>query len=445
MFLSLVLSVILVTGLASTAYAQSDNIPEWVKGISGFWSEGKISDSDFINAIEFLINQDIIKLDNPTNAVDTDKDAKIISLEAKISDLERDIKSYLEQIEQYKNKQSIEPSTVITKESTENTQFDPKLVEELKTALISEQEFVTGFTNACNMVTSNLHYNALHEALNKDRTVSVRQAITELIFGIENTDYNKHSIIGPMTKKLSKTNIELDQCISTKHSKYGSKPNHEISINSNKDIRSNLESITKSNDCNQIMSLTDNDIENTTYEQELRLTILAPACISITGIDMTDINRNQDWIETHLFKFDIYNSAMTAGGSDIFYHDKRVLDDPYVEQLLATITGVELTYDTISTHCNNIKSYNNAVRIKSIISDTSDIIIRAMVQAGIEKNGLESKGYDTESGMIEYRYSGISTMTEIAYYCSGEVFDEYGIDIHQPLSDAVERAKERSK
>lgn len=38
------------------------SIPGWVRGIAGWWAEGKISDSEFESAIKFLVQQGIIKL-----------------------------------------------------------------------------------------------------------------------------------------------------------------------------------------------------------------------------------------------------------------------------------------------------------------------------------------------------------------------------------------------
>ena len=42
--------------------SSSQGLPPWVKGIAGWWAEGKISDNDFVNAIKFLVNQGIIKV-----------------------------------------------------------------------------------------------------------------------------------------------------------------------------------------------------------------------------------------------------------------------------------------------------------------------------------------------------------------------------------------------
>jgi phosphate ABC transporter phosphate-binding protein len=49
------------TGVSSTTN-QSGKIPSWLKDVFKFYSEGKITDDDLINGIQYLINQGIIKL-----------------------------------------------------------------------------------------------------------------------------------------------------------------------------------------------------------------------------------------------------------------------------------------------------------------------------------------------------------------------------------------------
>lgn len=39
-------------------------VPNWIKNNAKWWSSGLISDTDFLNGIEFLINQDIILIPN---------------------------------------------------------------------------------------------------------------------------------------------------------------------------------------------------------------------------------------------------------------------------------------------------------------------------------------------------------------------------------------------
>lgn len=40
----------------------SHGIPSWVKGIAGWWAQGKISDDDFVSAVKFLVHSGIIKV-----------------------------------------------------------------------------------------------------------------------------------------------------------------------------------------------------------------------------------------------------------------------------------------------------------------------------------------------------------------------------------------------
>lgn len=54
------------------------SIPSWVKGIAGFWSEGKITDDEFGEGISFLIDNNILKV------------PKIQELESKIAQLENE-------------------------------------------------------------------------------------------------------------------------------------------------------------------------------------------------------------------------------------------------------------------------------------------------------------------------------------------------------------------
>lgn len=57
------LSTIIVLGTSfSITYGEDDEIPDWIKEIAGFWSEDKISDSEFSQGIKFLIENEIIRI-----------------------------------------------------------------------------------------------------------------------------------------------------------------------------------------------------------------------------------------------------------------------------------------------------------------------------------------------------------------------------------------------
>jgi len=56
--ISLSLAVISTIGV----YAETSTIPDWVKNNAKWWSEGQIGESDYISSLQYLINQEIIKI-----------------------------------------------------------------------------------------------------------------------------------------------------------------------------------------------------------------------------------------------------------------------------------------------------------------------------------------------------------------------------------------------
>ena len=60
MVLGLALLAVIVIGLSLTANAQSSLIPSWIKNTAKWWSEGQVGDSDFINGLQWLIDNNIL-------------------------------------------------------------------------------------------------------------------------------------------------------------------------------------------------------------------------------------------------------------------------------------------------------------------------------------------------------------------------------------------------
>ncbi|NWK00093.1 hypothetical protein HX802_05525 [Marine Group I thaumarchaeote] len=59
MFFSLITSTILVPNSS----AQEDTqIPDWIKNVAGWWANGEIPENQFLNAIGYLINNNIISI-----------------------------------------------------------------------------------------------------------------------------------------------------------------------------------------------------------------------------------------------------------------------------------------------------------------------------------------------------------------------------------------------
>jgi len=71
-----------VTTFLSISAQQKYDIPAWVKGVAGFWAEDKITDNDFGEAISFLIEQGIIKVDMPQQVNTEELNKKISQLES---------------------------------------------------------------------------------------------------------------------------------------------------------------------------------------------------------------------------------------------------------------------------------------------------------------------------------------------------------------------------
>ena len=67
--IGLIVTVIGSTSFVSNASAEADSLPEWIKNVAGFWAEGQTTDTDFVNAIEFLIDEGIIEVSYSQNLV----------------------------------------------------------------------------------------------------------------------------------------------------------------------------------------------------------------------------------------------------------------------------------------------------------------------------------------------------------------------------------------
>ncbi len=132
----ILLSVIVLSVLVIPVYAQesneSDLIPTWVKGIFSYWVDDKINDSEAIEALQFLIDTNIIKIGNTQIVNMSSIDQNTLELEQKnnrISILENESKGFetektklLETIEEHKQK-SDALQTSLTKSQSDFKQF----------------------------------------------------------------------------------------------------------------------------------------------------------------------------------------------------------------------------------------------------------------------------------------------------------------------------------
>lgn len=103
----------LSSDLASQSSSQTYTIPQWVKNNAKYWSEGSISDSDFIKGIQYLMDNNILKIPNTDliNQLQTDTD----NLRAQNQNLQNQLQQdedRLKQWEQYGNQVTQYQATV---------------------------------------------------------------------------------------------------------------------------------------------------------------------------------------------------------------------------------------------------------------------------------------------------------------------------------------------
>ena len=53
-----------ITTIPLVVSAQTESIPSWIKGIAGFWADDQISDGEFVDALEYLIEKGTIQVPN---------------------------------------------------------------------------------------------------------------------------------------------------------------------------------------------------------------------------------------------------------------------------------------------------------------------------------------------------------------------------------------------
>lgn len=61
-FLSLIIGILAVAGVSYASSDQQIVIPQWIRNNAKWWSQGTISDSDYVSGIQYLITQGIIQI-----------------------------------------------------------------------------------------------------------------------------------------------------------------------------------------------------------------------------------------------------------------------------------------------------------------------------------------------------------------------------------------------
>ena len=148
----LVLFVILISasiGTASLVNAQLETVPDWFRGVAGFWAEEKISTSEFLDGIEFLIGQEIIQVPGyvPTADAQSINQTSIDELWSTIADLQNRV----DNIEQNPNTEDPQLSFYIKKVRL------PLEGTTTRTIQCDSGDHVTGFFSGSDVIDSDHH------------------------------------------------------------------------------------------------------------------------------------------------------------------------------------------------------------------------------------------------------------------------------------------------
>lgn len=55
-------AICLVLFFSTNAFAENTAVPDWIKNNASWWAEGKISEQEYLNAIQYLVENKIIKI-----------------------------------------------------------------------------------------------------------------------------------------------------------------------------------------------------------------------------------------------------------------------------------------------------------------------------------------------------------------------------------------------
>ena len=79
--------VIIGSATATTVYSVDYQIPSWTKNVALYWGEGEIEDGEYIEFLQFLVDEKIIIIPNDNSEDISQLENKVESLESEISSL----------------------------------------------------------------------------------------------------------------------------------------------------------------------------------------------------------------------------------------------------------------------------------------------------------------------------------------------------------------------
>ena len=92
----ILISTVGITAWSSTTFAEETLIPNWIRDTALWWGEGRISDSDFINALQWLMKEEILNVPPPDSSSEeiVDKEINFDKLSLEITGIEELVRVY---------------------------------------------------------------------------------------------------------------------------------------------------------------------------------------------------------------------------------------------------------------------------------------------------------------------------------------------------------------
>jgi hypothetical protein len=87
--------VIIGSATATTVYSTDYQIPSWTKNVALYWGQGEIEDGEYVEFLQFLVDEEIITIPNDNSTDVSQLENKVASLESEISSLKNSIASDL--------------------------------------------------------------------------------------------------------------------------------------------------------------------------------------------------------------------------------------------------------------------------------------------------------------------------------------------------------------
>ena len=145
--------------------AEEGLLPLWIKTIAGFWSDDQISDNEFINALQYLVEQGILVIPDATQTIEDTHSNLSPSLHAKLELLRLETNSKLDELKELGNDLQIQQLLIDSNQEFANIDNVSLLIDERDNDWTSvDKDEVTPF---------------MAELINNDVSEQLRKIISE--------------------------------------------------------------------------------------------------------------------------------------------------------------------------------------------------------------------------------------------------------------------------